>query len=365
MLKPEIEIMKSRARKRIEDAVGVTNWTQSSVARMLLEMPIEYLSDLWRDLEFADRAGRVDTAVGTELDAIGEMFNIRRLPPYTATSQGQGPTVKFWNGALGSITAPAGTRVWPSESPERSFLTISDVTIPGGGEGYADVRATGVGPFYNVGPGTIDSHNYPNTSLHVTNVMSISNGSFEEDDGHYRARIHLALSILQGGTEAAIRDACLRVPGVKDAIINKYSKGTRTLDVLLLTMGATTPETLGAAQANVDEVVAYGIDARVMGPTEKQVDVVVVLKLNSLASLTDVRTAVTTAISSYIDNLPIEVGGGEGTIYFNELVSRVMDASGYILDADIILRIDGQRVLQTNCQINPGERFTIHNVSVS
>ncbi len=364
ILIPNINNIKSKLRRQIEDRTGITNWTDGSIARMLLELPIDYLDDLWESVKSSEESGRLDTAVGDDLDLLGVMFNITRLPAYAATTVGTGPSLKFTNNGSSDASIPAGTRVWPSESSERSFLTTSALLVPAGGEAYAEIRADGVGSYYNVGPSTIDSHNLPLSNIQVTNVLPISNGEFRESDDHYRARISKAISVLEGGTEAAIREACLGIPGVRDVIINRYARGARTMEIMILSIGPTTSSMLGAAQVAVDEVLAFGIDAEVVAPTEREVDVVATVRLNSRAAVVDVRNAVTSAIAGYIDNLPIETGYGEGTLYFNELLSRVMDASPYIEDANLLIRIDGQPVLQTNQQPLAGERFITHNISM-
>ncbi len=352
--------------KQEMEAIGFTAWTPGSAISAMGKVIAAYQSNVWAAIEMQDEQTSYSTARGSFLDKIGNGLGVRRLPARISTTIGKGPTIKFTNNSGTTVTVPAGTRVWNASNPDVAFFTAGTIAVAAGSEEYADAVASGPGESYNVGVGVLTAHNAGMSNLSVTNIRPLGGGSFAESDEEYRYRISLALSSRTGSTENAIRSALLALPGVRDVSIINGARGSGTLDLIIVPIDRiATAALLTACESALTNVIACGISYRVRAPIPIRVDLKVQLTLAPGASLASVGPLVESAVRAYIDNLPLGEGNNTGTLVYNELVSRVQDASPDVVDSSISFSLDGKPSLQTNAVLKFAERFYSGSISIT
>lgn len=348
------------------EQIGFSHWEEGSRIGAIGKAFAAYIRDQWESLADLEAQSTPSTAQGIYLDRLGEMFGVKRLPPAAASTVGRGPAVQFTNNGATTVTIPLNTRVWGSGNPDVAFFTTQSLSIAAGTQGFVDVVARTTGEQHNVGVGAIDSSNAGLGQVTVTNVRPIGGGSSFESDDAYRFRISQALQARNGATEIAIRQALLKVPGVKDALIQGGVRGNGSVDIIVVPIDrVASTDLLDAANIAVADTIAAGISWRVSAPKTKKIDVDIQLRLNQGITIDQVRATVESAVRGYIDNLRVNDGQGASDMIYNELVSRVQDSSADILDSIINITVNGVPSLQTNVTSDPGERLVSGSVSIN
>lgn len=121
----------------------------------------------------------------------------------------------------GPFTIPSGLTLQTADGVQ--FLTIADVTFPGGSSGPvpATVRSVLAGADQQARAGTITSivGTIPGSpaGLVVTNALATAGASDAESDPDYRDRARRFFSTARRGTVAAIEAGALAVPGIATA----------------------------------------------------------------------------------------------------------------------------------------------------
>jgi uncharacterized phage protein gp47/JayE len=339
VLRPSYEELVERAKALIQTLTPINQFHESSVAGAIVRVFAALMSQMYDTLEQLERDSNLSTATGLALDRIGQTFGVLRLPARRASSFGAAEPVKFTNNTSAAVTVPAGTRVFSSRFPYKAYRTVDTINVPAGGEAYVHVVAEGDGSDYNAGAGEIDRHNLPVTGLQVVNVAPLVDASDAESDESYRARIAQAFLRRYYGSSAAITAALRELPGVVDVVLLPTRRGPGTLDVFVVP--AVLPadgEFVQSLQEVLDREVVPGIDWRLIIPDPTPVDVMVRVKMRvgwSQALVDSVRLAV----RGYVDNI-----GLEGTLYASELLSRVMDVSTDIEDAEVRVFVRGLEI---------------------
>jgi uncharacterized phage protein gp47/JayE len=348
------------------EQLGLNHWAEGSRVGAIGRVMAAYQADLWSALAFMEGQLNPSTATGQYLTKIGEMFGVTRQGPQYASTVGKGPTVKFTNNTGGSVTIPAGTRVWSSLDPTVAFTTTSSIVISAGQEGYADVVAVQAGEEYNIAAGQMNSHNLSVANVTVTNVRPVGGGTFPETDDAYRFRIIKALQARNGSVTTAIEQAVLKVPGVRDVVIHPYVRGNGSFDVIVVPIDRyASTALLEACKDAVKAVAAAGVSWKVYPPITRRVDLRIQLHLVAGATLASVKPQVEAAARAYIDNLRVDDGKGGSSLIYNELISRIQDASPDIVDSTVNLSVDGIPSLQTNITTNAGERLVSGSVTIT
>lgn len=346
--------------------LGFFNWTEGSAINAIVKVIAAYLLDIWSTLADLELQTNPTTARGRYLDNIGEMFGVKRLPPQVASTLGHGPSVKFTNNGASSVTVPINTRVWNTANPDIAFFTTRALSLGAGEEAFVDVVAGSAGEDYNVGANTLIAHNAGMAQITVLNVTPIGGGTFFESDDAYRFRIKNALLAKNGATEISLIQALLKVPGVRDVMINEGARGNGSVDVVVVPIDRfASSDLLNAAEQAITDTIAAGISWRLKTPKVIQVDVAVQLRLREDATLAEITPLVEAAVRGYLDNLRVNDGKGGSDLIYNELVSRIQDASPSIIDSTTVLTIDGAPSLATNVSPEPGGRIVSGFVSVS
>jgi uncharacterized phage protein gp47/JayE len=348
------------------ETLGFNHWAEGSRIGAIGKVTAAYLADLWSTLSFLETQLDPSTARGIYLDRIGATFGVTRQVPQTASTLGKGPALKWTNNTASSVTIPAGTRVWGEQDATLAFTTTSALTLASGQEGYVDLVAIQPGEDFNVGVGTLTQHNTALANVTVTNVRPIGGGSLAESDAAYRFRILNALQSRHGSTRLALEQHLLKLPGVRDVLVRPGARGNGSIDILIIPVDRyLSPDLLAACKQEVAEIVAAGISWRVTGPVTRRVDVRVQLRMVSGTTVAQVRSRVDAAVRAYLDNLRINDGQGGSELIYNELISRIQDASPEILDSAVTLTLDGVPTLQTNLVPEPGERLVSGGVSIA
>lgn len=342
---------------------GITNFGESSVAGALCRVVAAHMDRLWSTVEEMYLQSNVATATGPMLDRIGQQFGVFRRRATMASSR-SGMPVQFTNTGDTAVTIPAGTYVWSSRMPQKRFVTLADVVVPANGHGSVHVQSVGRGSFYNASAGELDRHDYPSESVRVTNPYAIGGGEGEESDDAYRARIYQAFVRNITGTEESIRQAVLELPGIQEVVLYSGRRGPGTLDVVVVPVIAElTPSMREMVESVVADHVAAGISYRVMSAVARYVDVTVSLILQN-DTVEEVAPTVRAAVLSVINNLPVEAGNGESTLYLSQLVARIQESTPSIVSSRLKVWVDGIPVAGDSIRANTGERFIARTVVV-
>lgn len=211
-----------RARQAFGPAVDLTS---TSPLRKILEVSATEDAELWKRLEDAYYAGFVSTAVGDNLDLLGEDVGVGRREGFAAgtvelTLAGGVPGRDY---VVGEATLVLSTGVPGLVFTTREAVTLSAATPTA----TVAVDCLTRGTVGNVPPGdvaTIDpAHlavyfaDFAPATLTVTNPAPMTGGGAPEPDAAYRGRL-LGVS-RTWWTQESVRQAVLAVDGVVDVLV--------------------------------------------------------------------------------------------------------------------------------------------------
>lgn len=363
---PSYTELLNRVWSNVSAATGLTNQSESGFAYNIVAATVQELMGLWNEIDYLDTQGKLSTATGSNLDSIGAFFGVIRNNPTTATTQGTSSSVTFTNNGPNTVQIPANTRVWNSSIPGVSYYTGAPIEVLSGQSVSVQAAAGAPGSYYNVGAGALNMSSMYGSAVTVTNPLPISNGSDLESDANYRVRISNAVFQREGPNLTAIRSFLLQIPGVRDVVITNLARGTGTLDVMVY--GYTPQISTSVAsqcQAVLNTVVAAGVSAVVRTPQLIYVDVSAQVVITQAGVPGTVRTNVTAAIQSYINNLPIEDGSGNGTLRYSALLSAIQTADPSILGSAYSMVVNGLPSIATDQTLMVGNEFVPRTISVS
>lgn len=174
-----------------------------------------------------------------------------------------------------------------------------------------------------------------------------------ESDDNFRYRIIHATESLAQGNKIAIRLAVLSVDGVMDLRIKKFTRGTGSFDIYLITSDPQNDEaTIKEVQDIIEETESFGISGNILKP--KIIDVsmnVNIVFYDNVSSdrKNELRKQIKNTISSYISSIVLG-----RSLVIAEIIGRVMktdDGQGNneIKDMNITsMELDGDSVTITN-----------------
>ena len=161
--------------------------------------------------------------------------------------------------------------------------------------------------------------------------MPIQNGTFEESDDAYRARIADTLSELQTGNQTAVVRAALSVPGVRNAIFVPYDGGLGSFSIVIQAKQPVVSDGLiSATQKAVDTVTASGNRGTIKRPVYNGLETKIRIEYRPQANRALIRQKVRRAVVDYIINIPL----GESFV-LNELIQREIEVDDKIFDMSI------------------------------
>jgi hypothetical protein len=304
---------------------------------------------------FADELGAAETrdfvnlaeslipfATGRNLDLLGEIYGVTRIPQSTASVSAGDLNFRFYvrNGTFGAINngrdivIPADVRITTEAQDGPVYLT-DPVTLPADkSEAFFAAHALDQGSASNSSARVFSRHNFSNYaesrygSLLVTNMYGIAGGRDEEDDDSYRTRIHWKLISPNGVNEIALRFELLQVPGLRDVVFDRRA-GMFYCYVYAITPVASA-SVLSLVQDRIEEKAVFPITGTALNPDLVGVTLATTLTITAGASQTDREVAAAQArqaAEDYVNNLKV----GEQLV-INEIADRMRDASERILD---------------------------------
>lgn len=174
-----------------------------------------------------------ETSTGEYLDKAGAVFSLTRKNAARTTGE---VTFTAAEDTQGSITIDQGTAVCAAGAPYIQYFTDETVTIPAANAtASVGVTAAQPGTKYNRPAGFIDTVvNPPGGIVRVTNAEALAGGFDEEDDAHFRVRVlDYFREYMNGYNEASIRNACMRMDGVRDCRVRVPDDTTLQIAVRL------------------------------------------------------------------------------------------------------------------------------------
>jgi uncharacterized phage protein gp47/JayE len=342
---------------------NITNQTVGGIARSLLEVINLNISEYYNILDLNTTMGFVSTAEGMFLDLIGDLFNMKRLLPTSASATANDHVQLFYvaTGTLHNIipgnVIPYGTTVSTSDGTI-SYSVTSDTTFSNSDiQVWVPIQSTGSGSNYNVGINTLVRHSLGLTTLFTTNSATLSGGTDIESDTNYKYRIINASLSAEKANATAVRLAALSTPGVANVIMKPYSRGIGTFDLIVIPVeGLATDVMIANVQSAINSVQAFGMKGYAIKPDVVPVDIAAKLVFVDTASdsqKSDLVSSTVTAIEKYIVNIPIG-----GTFVYNQLIDRIMNVSTLIKDVMITCyNFREQPTFQGNVSIYWNEMF--------
>lgn len=323
-------------------ATQVLDLTVGSVLRAILEANASL--GLWLQWLIVEvlQTTRLATSSGSDCDSFGADFGFVRLPASTAAG-----IVTF--GRFAPVLAafiPVGTTVMTSDGTQ-SFAVTADATNPAYGPappGYnlaagigsidLPVAALVAGAAGDVLGGTIGllTSAIPGIDT-VTNAAPTSGGLDAESDAAFKARFGNYLASLARATPGAIEAA---IAGVQQGLSveideNVDQTGAPSPGSFVVTVdngtGAPPASLLATIAAVVNAVRPVGTRFAVQGPVVVVANVSLTLSLATGAQSAAAIAAVTNAIASYIEALPVGA-----SLPYSRLVQLAYDASAAVVN---------------------------------
>lgn len=249
-----------------------------STSRTLVESALNEVFTAYNTADVALKMAFISTATGYFLDLLGEIVGIFRKQDQFAYVRETDRNVRFYvtSGVLGDYipksgdptkcAVPTGTTITTADG-NIVYVTDVDHEAPAQAtEIWVTARAQDFGNSSNVGAGGLTSHSL-NSSVKVENTSAITTGASLEPDDALRYRIQNAVLSAQGANETAVMQAALAVPGVADVIINEFSAGSGSFDLLLIPEGNRVPlDSIFRVRSAVENTAAFGINFGVREP---------------------------------------------------------------------------------------------------
>jgi uncharacterized phage protein gp47/JayE len=359
--------MLSTALQNLLNRTAITNIAGDSRSRILLELPLSELGDLWSQLSLLEQNSFLSTATGIYLDALGDLLGVNRLPATAAFTTG--PNFKFYLSSISGspISIPAGTRVWPPDNPLLVFMTTIATTLAAGSlEVYVPVQAVDTGSYFSTGAYSLTENSTNNANLFCTNIYPISSGTNEEIDDNYRYRIATAYQTWATGNTTAIRSGLLKIPGVRDVLVKPFFRGTGSFDVLIYSYYPTVSDDLLAlVQRELDNnLAAYGIRALAVAPETAEVGLVATISFKPTTTADQqgiIRQGVKNAVAFYLDNLLI----GEGVI-IDQIKKAALNVSSYINEFNVsLMKINDSIIPAQDISVDADQRVISSDILIS
>jgi hypothetical protein len=180
-----------------------------------------------------------------------------------------------------------------------------------------------------------------------------------ESNDDYRYRICNQVLNSATANETAIRLAALSTEGVQDVVLKKFSFGSGSFSVMIITDSPTASDALlEVVRINVEQVAGYGVKFNVTNPDIKTVKIKIKLLTKDNISTgvsQDVKFYVRDALKEYFTTRKI----GE-SIYTNQITQVIMDVNkgivSYICES---FKIDGKTNMYVNQDCKWNERFML------
>lgn len=236
----DAETLNAELVSKFEEYLGVS-LANGDERRIFLQGFAYVLADQLNHINEAGRSNLLKYALGNELDALGELYQNKRLEAQAAST-----TIRFTLSSIPSqnVIIPKGTRVSPDG--KIFFATDEQITFPARGiELSMDVTATATvaGSSHNdFALGTINILVDTNTYVaSVENITVSGGGSDIETDDEYRERLRESpFSISVAGPANAYKAIAMSVSG-DIADVSVYSPSAGVVEIAVVKDGGEIP----------------------------------------------------------------------------------------------------------------------------
>lgn len=317
---------------------GITQTAPGGKARAFADIVASEISTLEVGLFQNLAQTLLPYATGNNLDLLGQIFGIPRLPASDASVVSDDGNFEFFvnSGTFGAINngqdivVPAGTILYTAAGNNGpAYQTSSAVTLPASSSSvFFDADALQPGSGGNSAAGVFTQSNFTNYasasygSLRVTNNFGITSGADQESDADYAYRINLHLSSRGGSTQNDLTALLLAIPGIQKVVFNPLA-GTFEVYVYGISTQIA-PSLLSQVQHVLDSNTAYPLVGTALAPALVGISASTSLTLVpglSSSDITGVLTSANTAASNYINNL-----GVGATFVINQLADQILSS---------------------------------------
>jgi len=305
---PEVvDAMLSRLRDADGGLGALSDTTEGSVVRTLVEVFAQELSVAYAQLEHVYNLGYLDTAHGDALDMVVALLGVKRRPAGSTEGRVVFSRVKP---ASDDVSIPAGTHVTGLGEPGAAvplFETVRDAVLDQGSiEVAVQVRSV------DVGQGTVEAGQIILMPRPIWGVEQVTNPTAllarqnEETDDELRERARHAIDRANVGTVAAIEEA-VRSLGLREVRVQeKVQHLSGEIDVVIGDEGS--ESWIATAREVVDDVRPAGVRVHVMAAERIFVKVTATIVLEQDLESGDIATLrafLTGRVKAYIERLGV------------------------------------------------------------
>ena len=365
--KKTYEEMMGQALGYLESHSAITLTSPGSVSRALIGATLNEVITAYNIADTSMRMAFVSSSSGYFLDLLGELVGISRRQQQTAYVRSTDRNIRFYvnSGTLGDYIpksgdatkcqVPAGTTI---STTNGSIIYVTDVNHEAPAQAteiYVTARAQTVGSTSNLASGLLTSHSL-SANILVENRASVTTGSELESDNALRYRIRNAVIVSEGANEASILDAAISVPGVSDVIINEFSSGSGSFELLLIPDGNRVPlNSLLQVRSSVQDSAAFGINFDIREPRYVPIAIDVELTFGGAADVEQplIRELTASRLSAYVGALR-----PSDTLRISRLRTEGLSISELVVDMHIrSMRIGGRPQLISDYLLGRDEVF--------
>lgn len=358
----EFETMVDETLQRIVDAnIGITNTIPGSVIRTIIESLLAEVDIQNYTIDQIYKAMNIDTATGSDLDAIVAILGVvRKQATYAEGTVVFGRSDIYTTDIAIQYAQMVSTKQNNNGNMSYEFIVIdNDAKLKAGNlQTTVNVRATIPGNIF-LPIGSINIMNTPIIGIeYVTNIVEFIGGSNEETDDELRERAKQALAGLGKGTNIALRSALLDLDGVVDAIVMDVNRGVGTADIVVIT-NELPPSTALASEIDytIGITKAAGIDIQAIYPTIKVQNIAVTIRNMTGTGLTqDTINNAANAIVDYCSNLSV------GDILIISQLERAIGNAINNIDIDITVTTPNANITPTSTEVIRNGTITINGV---
>lgn len=361
----EFETMVDDTLQRIVNAnIGITNTIPGSVIRTIIESLMAEVDIQNYTIGQIYKAMNIDTATGSDLDAVVALLGVTRKPATYAEG-----TVVFGRSDIYDTDIPiqyaqmVSTKQDASSGNIYEFIVIDEGAklVAGNLQTTVNIRAIEPGSIF-LPTGTITVMNTPIIGIeYVTNVIQFSSGTNEETDDELRDRAKQALAGLGKGTNTAIRSALLELPGVMDAVVMDMNRGVGTADVIMITNDIPPSESLmNEIDYTIGITKSAGIDVGIVYPTIKTQDITVkIVDITGAMISQDNIDKANKAIGDYCNKLSV------GDVLIISQLERAIGNAINSSDIDVVVQVPATNIVPSSTEVIRCGTITIDNTSTN
>lgn len=320
MLSESLSEKNRKMRDQLEAFTGYTNWSESSVIRMVTSLVNEHLIRIGTSTNFLLSQSKIEQAGGTFLDNLAFQYGVIREAKQKA-SDFTNNVLLTASGLSGNFDIPAGTRVTGAGVVSGLYYVMQDdITLTiGSPSTYVSVIANDYGEIFNVGSNTLTQVKISppvDVSLTCTNERPITNGRIQESDERLRFRVLSKISGSTPGTKNSVRSFLDASRSVVSYAIEEYNNSiVVTIQPQEIESGVAS---LTSISSNLDTLIPMGMVVDIALPTIISVDATADITLNTSSqkqiSANSLKATITGVIKSKPMDIPLSISEIEQTL---------------------------------------------------